>query len=177
MTLQFNPATNEPYIRLPAPHSNIIITPARPAEDAPRVIESLNDPNVYNWLEGPPYPYTQEDADFWLNSQYERSKKVQEEMKKMSKMELDKDHDPVDEGGERPGRYLSGCPVSIIREIREGEDRVKGVYAGSACFDRHKFEEVTDREARARLMKINNEREVGDENIRWTIGGKSLVGG
>jgi hypothetical protein len=58
-------ANNSPFIRLPAPNENIIITPSR-YSDGDAVIELLSDPRVYMNLAGPPYPYGQEEWDSWF---------------------------------------------------------------------------------------------------------------
>jgi hypothetical protein len=54
--LRANPTTGEVFLRLPAPHENIIITPPRES-DAADLVLILNDPRVYKFLVGPPIPY------------------------------------------------------------------------------------------------------------------------
>ena len=71
MPLFYSP-TGEPYITLPSPHDNIILTPPRtipnpngidaepliPEADLSAITTNLNDPRIYLFLEGPPVPYT-----------------------------------------------------------------------------------------------------------------------
>ncbi|KAG0361415.1 acyl-CoA N-acyltransferase [Gamsiella multidivaricata] len=45
----------------------IQIGPVLPS-DKDALLEHLNDPRIYQWLLGPPNPYTPADADFWINS-------------------------------------------------------------------------------------------------------------
>ncbi|KAF9538112.1 hypothetical protein EC957_007231 [Mortierella hygrophila] len=40
--------------------------------DRETLVEYLNDARIYSYLCGPPFPYTLEDADFWLGIQVER---------------------------------------------------------------------------------------------------------
>jgi hypothetical protein len=54
--LRANPTTGEVFLRLPAPHENIIITPPRES-DAADLVLILNDTRVYKFLVGPPIPY------------------------------------------------------------------------------------------------------------------------
>ncbi|KAI1312609.1 hypothetical protein EDD11_002918 [Mortierella claussenii] len=49
----------------------IQLAPLLPS-DKDSVIEYLNDPRVYQWLIGPPNPYTPEDADHWIRTRVER---------------------------------------------------------------------------------------------------------
>jgi hypothetical protein len=64
---------------------------------------------------------------------------------------------------------VSGCPVRSIREVQpDGSD----VYLGDVEIRRHIFEEIGDLDRRARLVEINNAKEVGDPTIVWSIGGQ-----
>ena len=54
--------SNAPFLRLPPPHSNIILAVGRDS-DGLAVISMLNDPMVYINLAGPPFPYTQAHFD------------------------------------------------------------------------------------------------------------------
>ncbi|KAJ2930434.1 hypothetical protein H1R20_g6651, partial [Candolleomyces eurysporus] len=56
-TLELNPKTGEPFLRLYS-HHDIIITPPR-WDDGPQFIPYLNDPLVNEWMQGPPVPYTE----------------------------------------------------------------------------------------------------------------------
>lgn len=48
--LEVNPQTGEPFLQLPSPHENIIITPIR-LTDKPAIIDILNDYRVVQWLQ------------------------------------------------------------------------------------------------------------------------------
>ena len=54
--LEWDATRNEPFLRLPAPLSHIIITPPRES-DAAEKVPHLNDPKVYNGLSNPPWPH------------------------------------------------------------------------------------------------------------------------
>lgn len=86
MPLEQNPLTGELFLRLPPPHTDIIITPPRPSpetdhheydhdhhdgggggsddddDDETIITTALNDPRVYSFLENPPFPYRRENA-------------------------------------------------------------------------------------------------------------------
>jgi hypothetical protein len=47
--LQLNPNINEPFLRLPVPYDNIILTPFR-TSDANALTVIMNDEHVYPWL-------------------------------------------------------------------------------------------------------------------------------
>jgi len=152
-TLQANPTTGEVFLRLPAPHENIIITPPRDS-DAADIISILNDPRVYNSLVGTPLPYHHHHAVGWLGRMKNRSDKVLEDL--------------------REGKtVVDGCPVQHIREVQpDGTE----LYLGDLSVSRNSWIEVEDKDLRARMMKENMEKPVGDPGIVWTIGGVSKRG-
>ncbi|EEP82280.1 predicted protein [Uncinocarpus reesii 1704] len=68
-------------------------------------------------------------------------------------------------------KWLGGCPVGAIREIRRNEDGSVGeMFVGDFSITRHTFAEIIDEDKRAERKRINDEKEVGDEEIIWTIG-------
>jgi RimJ/RimL family protein N-acetyltransferase len=97
--LQVNEATGEPYLQLPWPHDKIRITPARPS-DAASIQECLNDPRVYEYLAGPPFPYTYDDAIQWVGRAMDESGRLFWSM---------------EDGDE----WIDGCPVHCIRQVQE----------------------------------------------------------
>jgi len=97
--LQVNEATGEPYMPLPSPHERIRITPARPSDAAP-IQENLNDPRIYEYLSGPPFPCTYDDAIKWIGRVMDESGRLFWSM---------------EEGAE----WVNGCPVHCIREVQE----------------------------------------------------------
>jgi len=152
--LQVHPKTGEPYIRLPAPHPNIIITPPR-ATDADTIVAILNDPAVALNLASPPYPYLHAHAVSWLERELPTCREAQEEIAACAA-----------KGGDEPS-FVSKCPVQSIREVKEdGEE----VHIGEVRIIRSNFFHIRDEEEAKRLEKENNQRAVGDPNIEWFFG-------
>ncbi|KAA1468480.1 hypothetical protein DENSPDRAFT_814755 [Dentipellis sp. KUC8613] len=150
--LQIHERTGEPYLRLPAPHSNIIITPLRPS-DATGMVEALNDPAIYQWLSGPAFPYLPTHAEWWINQVQPVETAAWKELQ-----EGDAD---------APLKIVGYCPVSAIREqLDDGTE----VYLGSADFKRHDYIDIVDLEERARLKAENDAKEAGDPTIIWSFG-------
>ena len=147
-TLQVNPTTGEVFLRLPAPHEDIIITPPRDS-DAADIAIILNDPRVYKNLIGPPLPYHPHHAEEWLKKTKNESDKILEDLREGKTM-------------------VDGCPVQHIREVRpDGTD----LFLGDLSVSRNGWPEVTDKELREKMTKENSERPVGDLGIVWTLGG------
>ncbi|KAF9817994.1 hypothetical protein IEO21_03069 [Rhodonia placenta] len=152
--LQVNPATGEPYLRLGSPLENIILTPQRPSDVAYNV-PILNNPDVVRWLEGLPYPYTPSHAESWVSSVIEESDAILRELREASAK------DP-----EAPLKIVGGCPVRILREIKEDGSEV---YLGDIAFRRCDYLHVAHEE-RLRLSEENARRQVGDPALVWCIG-------
>ncbi|KAI0669772.1 acyl-CoA N-acyltransferase [Trametes maxima] len=153
--LQFHPETGEPFLRLPSPHDNIIITPPR-MSDAPTVVAYMNDPAVYTWLEGPPFPYYMEHADSWLTMVKEGTDVAFQELERLNT-----------EYPDSPPRLVSGQPVRMIREVREdGTD----LLLGDVAIIRERWPDVEDKEVKTSLATPNAEKAVGDPDIIWCIG-------
>jgi RimJ/RimL family protein N-acetyltransferase len=147
-TLQVNPATGEVFLRLPAPHEDIIITPPRES-DTDALVLILNDPRIYKFLLAPPFPYHPHHAEEWLRVTKNKSDKILEHLR---------------EGG----TVVDGCPVQYIREIQpDGTDLLLGDVSAS----RNEWLEVEDQGLRTKMAKENLEKPVGDRSIVWTIGG------
>ncbi|EPQ60328.1 acetyltransferase, GNAT family [Gloeophyllum trabeum ATCC 11539] len=152
--LQVNVETGEPYLRLPAPHQNVIITPIRFADEA-AIVQYMNDPRVYENLSSIPQPYTRENAQEWVKRVKARSDELLQELKRS------------DEHADRRAKALDGCPVMTIREVQEdGQD----IFIGDLSVLRSAFVEVADPEERARLSRENKARAVGDPEIVFTMG-------
>lgn len=78
---EVNPLTGESFLRLLPPHDiNFILTPPRKS-DKFSMIAALNDPRVYQWLLGPPYPYLPEHADEWIEHTSRQADKIIREVK------------------------------------------------------------------------------------------------
>ncbi|KAF8525525.1 hypothetical protein BU17DRAFT_83766 [Hysterangium stoloniferum] len=141
--------TNEPYLRLPAPHSNIIITPPRHT-DADRIVELLNDRQIVQWLEGPPYPFRIEHAQHWLERTIDRAQKVLDEVK-----------------AKPMGEFVGGCPVRCLREIKDdGEE----IFLGDCRIEEWGYDDVEDIEERKRLSSENLERPLGHPDRELVFG-------
>lgn len=152
--LKVDPISGEPFLQLPAPLDNIIITPPR-LSDAPSVIAHLNDYNVVQWLQGPPYPYTAAHAETWLKQQTQESDAILSAL-----TSADRDKHSV---------LVEGCPVTTLREKKEdGTD----IMLGDIGIHRCTFPGTEDPEERARLTRENAERKLGDPDIVWCVGGE-----
>ncbi|KAJ3489612.1 hypothetical protein NLI96_g2014 [Meripilus lineatus] len=155
--LQVHPITGEPILRLPHPHENIIITPPR-MSDGPALVTTLNDLRVCQWLESPPYPYTDDDADYWLRMVKDGSDTVLQELK-----------DAFDEeSGSQRSCLVGSCPVSFLREVQKDGTEI---YLGSIGVERCHYPELENGPEKAKLVKENADRDVGDPEIVWCIGG------
>ncbi|TDL20984.1 hypothetical protein BD410DRAFT_790348 [Rickenella mellea] len=147
--LNFNAITNEPYLRLPSPHDNIIITPQR-LSDAEEIVPILNDEKVYMTLLGPPFPYTIGDAHPWLLKGKQESDALL--------AELAENHST---------HAVGGCPVNILREVQEdGSD----VYLGSVDLHRCRWFHVPHSDEKLAMIKANEARTAGDPAITWEFG-------
>ncbi|KAJ7070497.1 GNAT domain-containing protein [Mycena amicta] len=149
--LEVNPSTGEPFLRL-LEHRNIIVTPAR-RTDGPAMMQYQNDERVYPWLISPPYPYTLEDANWWLDRVIPASEKL------LAELEDAKDAPKL--------LIVDGCPVNYLREI---QDDGTELFIGAIDFtlSRHPFE----LEGSGRTPA-----DVGDKPLRdpqnpdiWTVG-------
>ncbi|KAJ7623739.1 acyl-CoA N-acyltransferase [Roridomyces roridus] len=147
--LEWNPTTNEPFLRLPAPFAHLILTPPRMSDVEPTV-SILRDPKVAVWMGsmGPGREYTAARAESYLAKIIAETDVGVQEMKR----------------GEHP---FSTCPVRHLREERaEGGD----VYLGDVGIYRASWAHVDNREERARMVAENNARQAGDPEIVWHVG-------
>ena len=155
--LELNPTTGEPFLRLPSPHSNIILTPPR-MSDAPAIVSHMNDPKVYYWLEGPPFPYLPEHAEQWLAKVKNGTDAVLQVLQRAS------EEDP-----HAPPILVSEPPVRTLREVREdGTD----VFLGDIAILRERWPDMDDGDAKNALKQPNADKELGDPEIIWCIGGE-----
>lgn len=154
MPFLVNRETGEPYIQLPSPHSNIIITPPS-LDDAKANTVLLNEPSVYPMLVSPPYPFFEEHAVSYLK-----------EITKSSKIAWDEIKEDVLAG--HPDFIAASTPVSSIREVM---DDGTSEYIGNISFERSRYAEEADESERARLHEENTRKQKGDPSILWTFGG------
>lgn len=158
--LQRNAKTGELFLRLPSPHENIIITPPR-MSDAPAIVRNMSDPAVYTWLEGPPHPYLPEHADDWLKKIKAETDATIEQLQRAN-----------EEHPDGPPILVSHHPVRSIREVREDGSEL---FLGDITLIRERWPDFEDEEAKAALAKPNAERELGDPEIVWCIGGMTYI--
>lgn len=155
MPILINPLTNEPYIPLPAPHSSIILTPARPpnnTHDSAALLSLLNTPQIYTNLESTPVPYLPEHASAWMQSSHEQD----------TALLLDA----------QTHRFVDGMPFTCIREVTSTGD----VYIGNVSLRRYAFYEFKkDSPEREEAEQRNAALGVGDAEIVWGFGGGSSL--
>jgi len=153
--LEVNPQTGEPFLRLPAPNDNIILTPPR-IGDLKSLAPIINDPRVSIWLEGPPIPYHDGHAEEWLGIIVKQSEHMIAALREEEQVNAD-----------GPLKLVEGCPVRHIREVLpDGRD----VYVGDIGINRAQMEEVLDAEERKRAVEANERKAIGDPSIVWTFG-------
>lgn len=147
-TLQVDPTTCEVFLRLPAPHENIVITPPRES-DTDDLVLMLNDPRIYKFLFNPPFPYHPHHAEEWIRATRSKSDKLLKALRE----------------GEA---VVDGFPVQYIREVQPDG---KWLLLGDVSVARYGWCAVSDEELRAKMEKENSQKPVGDPDIVWTIGG------
>lgn len=180
MTVHYNRLTKEPYLRLPTPMSNIIITPHRLEnidETATALAEILNDPQVCLWLEGTPYPYQREDGVKWIKANCEENEDVLSALRGyLEQREATSNTRSSAVVSKQDREFLDTCPFTCIREVME-EDAANGTplkdrLIGDMKLARYTFyEHPHGSEERSEAQRRNNELPTGDENIIWALGG------
>ena len=155
MQFSIDDKNDRPYLRLSAPHQRIIIAAPR-LDDAPQLVEILNDSGVYRWLTAPPYPYSMEHAVSWFTQIKADADEIWNELEKANA-----------ESPDGPLKIVSGCPV---RSILEENDDGTYMFLGTCSLERYAFDDIKDDEERAHLVQENNARPTGDPDIIWTMG-------
>jgi len=151
--LEINAKTKEPFLRL-RKHKNIILTPPR-WEDASSLVSILNDPLVYEWMSGPPYPYTLDHGNEFIGLKRNIAEETLKELEDAKAL-----------------KFVKECPVSYLREVKEdGSD----VFIGSLGINRCVYGEFmgpdgVDWENKKKLEDENNSLEAGDTRIVWCFG-------
>lgn len=174
----------EPYIRLPAPHSHIIITPPRslpqqqqqqdpekeneiipPPPDIDAVLSALNDDRVHPYLESPPYPYKREQAVEFHRMMYEDCQRILHHPQPQPQQEL---------------LLYDGCPFRDIRDTSltpgpDGGSVAQAPKVGDILISRYPFYELPlGSEPRSKAREYNASLAVGHEDLIWGIGCMSL---
>ncbi|KAG8729205.1 hypothetical protein FRC11_009281, partial [Ceratobasidium sp. 423] len=149
--VQRNPQTNEPFIPLPAPYSNIRLTPPR-LEDADDILTIMNTPEMVANFATPPYPYLREHCDEWLR---DRIRDYENSMVYITSIDGDVG-------------FLDTLPLRHIREV--GPDGTESFLGDIGLIRENRFFEIRDEETRAAKAKRNINLPTGDPNIIWTFG-------
>ncbi|CAG8067967.1 unnamed protein product [Penicillium salamii] len=171
MTVHYNPVTKEPYLQLPAPCANIIITPYREhqiKEDTNAMTSSLNGPRVYTWLQGPPYPFLPEHGEDWIKTKIQENKAavaaLQDEFE--NKPQTDASHQAQTEN-----KFFGQCPFLCIREVGEDPSGAQDTLIGEIALIRYSFYEIRRNSWELALVQAHNKQlPVGHEDIVWTLG-------
>lgn len=141
--LEINSATGEPFLRLPAPHQNIIVTPPREGDDE-HLFALFRDTNVADWFSSIPAPFSRDQSRAMLDQAKEVADAVLDELHTLEK--------------ESPGKKLKvvdGCPVRHLREVQEnGTD----VFIGYIEVRRNVYKDVLDETERRAQFEENNKR-------------------
>lgn len=154
--LEWDAARNEPFLRLPAPLSHIILTPPRPS-DAEDMVEPMNDPRVYNGLRSPPWPFTLDHGTVRVA----RTVNVWDgQLKQLGKIAA--------QGESASLVAFEFCPVRCVRDATAEKQPLLGDFH----FGRTVFDWELDEEKRKRLADANETLPAGDPAIIYTIGCK-----
>ncbi|KAJ5618474.1 hypothetical protein N7528_006585 [Penicillium herquei] len=171
MPMQFNPATEEPYLRLLPPHSNIIITPHRLGQFEHEVtsrVEILNHPQVWPFLAGTPYPYPAEHAEEWVTTDYEEKRAVVEALRLGY---LNQDSAGYDLSNPS---FFDQCPFTCIREVLSEDPEghpLQDNFIGDIALRRYSFyEHPPGSPQRTAAQAHNNALAPGDKEIVWGLG-------
>ncbi|CAG8293947.1 unnamed protein product [Penicillium nalgiovense] len=179
MVVHYNSLTKEPYLQLPAPCANIIITPQREhqiEETSAVMTEVLNDSRVYSWLQGPPYPFLPEHGVDWIKMKIAEHKDVvstlQKEFETSDSQQGDGSNDQ--ENQEKPG-FFDKSPFVCIREVTERDPAtgvpLQDIWIGDFTLARYAFYELPpDSSERALAQKQNDDLPTGHKDIIWCIG-------
>ncbi len=161
-------------ILVPHPTSSIILTPPT-IDDGRDVVAALNDPRVYMNLNGPPYPYTEDDYLGWYGVIEEAARTSSEEMHA-----IESSWQIAQEAAQNPG----GCRkkwmgrswwVSAIREVisERPETGEETKFLGEITVRRSGFLFILDEAERQKKTDENNSLEAGDPKILYEVGCKS----
>ena len=175
MTVRYNPLTEEPYLQLAAPFSDIIITPHRLNEiekTSTQLVAILNDPRVYIWLEGPPYPFQLEDGQAWVERNCRETEKVIATLQVEHAGNLHRQENIAQ--FDTP-KSFDVCPFTCIRKVTERDlatgAPLRDIVIGDMTIKRHTFHELPQgSKERAEAQERNGKLPAGDQNIVWGIG-------
>ncbi|KAG8744718.1 hypothetical protein FRC11_013332 [Ceratobasidium sp. 423] len=149
--LQHNPITNEPFIALPAPYSDIRLTPAR-LSDVDNVLPIMNSLDVAMGFGSPPFPYPRGHCEAWLRDRVRDYENAMVHIKNAD----------GDVG------YIDIFPLRHIREV--GPDGAETFLGDVGLVREYAFEHIDDIEARKARVAENAGLPPGDPNIVWSFG-------
>jgi hypothetical protein len=181
MGVHYNPLTKEPYLQLPAPCTNIIITPHREhriEETSAAMTEILNDPRVYPWLQNPPFPFLPEHGTDRVKMRVRENEALVSILRQefeSPKRQLQSDNSKDQEKSE----FFDQCPFSCIREVTERDPAtgapLQDIFIGDISLARYAFYELRRNSPELALaQEANNALPAGHKDIVWSIGSKTF---
>jgi len=118
----------------------------------------MNDHRVFDWIAGPPYPYTLDDSRCWLGKVIPEANAILQQL---------------EEAKDNPTPIIVGsCPLRSLRQIKEdGAD----VYIGSLGIMRCMHGELMSPGAvnwadKEKNEERNNSIAVGESSVLWSMG-------
>ncbi|GAA6024305.1 hypothetical protein JCM11491_005980, partial [Sporobolomyces phaffii] len=158
----------EPFISLAsaggsdADSLDLILTPPRATDVAP-LVACLNDRRVALELVGPPYPYTDAMAREWADLRLADTRAL------FARWQAQLEPESRSEGGGGASAveldpFERGLPFATVRLRDTGE------WIGEIGVCRWEFRDVRDEGERARLVRENEARKVGDPELVWSFG-------
>lgn len=144
--------TGEPYLRLPKPLDNNIITPPR-LTDAEALAGILSNNGVAKWLTFIPQPYGIKEAEEWLTFSKEQTDEIFRDVRQ----------------ARSEGTFVDSCPVRTLREVQSDGSQVM---IGSIGIGRNSFSFLENDEERKQMAEGNLEKATGDLEITWEAGGQ-----
>lgn len=152
----------QPFIPIAHPTiPGLSLTLPHPKDDPQHQLRVLNDlERVQRWLDGPPYPYTMEDATGWNDILLERWTTAFERIVMEPGLDL----------GHAGPSSSCGLQNTRVADLTAGEEVGQGRWIGDLGVVRWEFPNVVDAAERAKLTAENAAREVGDPDLIWTLG-------
>lgn len=166
-TLEFDASRNgEPFLRLPAPLSHIILTPPRES-DSQASIGYMNDPRVSMNLSGPPFPYAMSDWEQFHGRIVEKCAEGIAEYHEIT----------ANTNSKTEQKWLQSMPVRSLRDttcVGNAMSDNGQLFIGDIELRKALFLQNLDLEERKKAVEINDSYEPGDERIVWEFGGTLL---
>ena len=134
--------------------------------------EILNDPRVYSWLQGPPYPFLPEHGRDWVKMKVAENEDVLSTLQK--EFETQNQHgngsDPQEEL-----EFFDKCPFICIRKVTKRDPAtgapLQDALIGDISLSRYAFYELRPNSSEVVLAQNqNDDLPVGHKDIVWGIG-------